>query len=107
MILLLTALLCVQSSEPPPALVDAITADGVFAHVSEIASDEYQGREAGTPSADKAAEYIAAKLNDWKYMPLTPAGASFHSFSFAAMRGMYFQSFAIEGKATRNVLAVL
>jgi len=91
---LLAFLLCVQSSEAPPALVDSITADGVFAHISELASDGYQGREAGTPGADKAAEYIVAKLKEWK---LAPAGT----------RGMYFQPFAIEGKTTRNILAVL
>src|SRR6266850_7133482 len=94
MILLVAFLLQTTTSDAPPALLDAITAESVFQHVSEIASDAYQGREAGTPGADKAAEYIAAKLKEWK---LAPAG----------VRGMYFQPFAVEGKGARNVLAVL
>ena len=92
--LLLAVLLCVQSTEPPAALVDSITADAAFAHIAELASDAYQGREAGTPNADKAADYIVGKLKEWK---IAPAGT----------RGMYFQPFSIEGKATKNILAIL
>ena len=92
MILLLAFLF--QTSEPPEALIESITADAVFQHITELASDAYEGREAGTAGADKAAEYIAAKFKEWK---LAPAG----------VRNMYFQPFAVEGKATRNVLAVL
>lgn len=94
MILLVAFLLQTTTSDLPPTLLDSITADGVFAHVSELASDAYQGREAGTAGADKAADYIAGKLKEWK---LAPAG----------VRGMYFQPFAVNGKGTRNVLAYL
>src|SRR5262245_19549154 len=88
--LLLVALLL----QAPAPVIDSITADGVFAHVAELASDAYQGREAGTPGADKAADYIAGKLKEWKVAP-------------AGVRGMYFQPFEADGKGTRNVLAVL
>ncbi len=92
MILLVAFLL--QSTEPPPALIESITADGVFKHIAELASDSYEGRETGTPGVEKAAEYLAAKLKEWK---LAPAG----------VRSMYFQPFAFESKGARNVLAVL
>ncbi len=94
MILLVAFLLQTTTSDLPPTLLDSITADGVFQHVSELASDAYQGREAGTAGADKAAEYIAGKLKEWK---LAPAG----------VRGMYFQPFAVNGKGARNVLAYI
>jgi Zn-dependent M28 family amino/carboxypeptidase len=80
--------------QAPAPVIDEITAESVYAHVAELASDAYQGREAGTPGADKAADYIAKKLSDWK---LAPAG----------VRGMFFQPFDANGKATKNVLAFI
>ena len=41
--------------------------------------------EAGTEGADKAAEYLAGKLKEWKLLP-------------AGVRGMYFQPFTAQGK---------
>lgn len=94
MILLVAFLLQTTTTDPATTLAESIKADAVFAHVAEIASDAYEGREAGTPGADKAAEYLQAKLKEWK---LAPAGA----------RGVYFQNFSANGKPAKNVLAVL
>src|SRR5688572_11379138 len=91
--LLLIALL-LQAADLPASVLDSLTSDKVFAHISELASDAYEGREAGTPGADKAAEYIQGKLKEWK---LAPAG----------VRGMYFQPFGSEKRVMKNVLAVL
>ena len=93
---LLVALLLLQtqSADPPAALIESITADGVFKHLQELSSDAYEGREAGTPGADKAAEYLAARLKEWK---LKPAGEG----------GSWFQPFKAAGKPSRNVLAVI
>lgn len=80
-------------AELPKEALDSIRAAEAFDHVRELASDEYEGREAGTTGADRAAEYLAAKLKEWG---LKPVGES----------GTYFQVFWAGGK-TRNVLALV
>jgi Zn-dependent M28 family amino/carboxypeptidase len=92
MILLVAFLL--QTADLPQSVVDSIASDKIFAHIAEIASDDYQGRDAGAAGSDKAAEYIAGKLKEWK---LSPGG----------VRGMYFQPFTGNGRAMKNVIAVL
>ena len=94
MLLLVAFLLQTTAGDPLAPITDPITADSVFKHVLELSSDAYEGREAGTRGADKAAEYIAGKLKEWK---LGPAGVS----------GSYFQPFKVGGKPTKNVLGVI
>ena len=92
--ILLVALLLQTTADPAAELAASIKSDAIFAHLSELASDSYQGREAGTEGADRAAEYLAGKLKEWKLLP-------------GGTRGMYFQPFTAQGKAMRNVIAVL
>ncbi|HEU4339895.1 MAG TPA: M20/M25/M40 family metallo-hydrolase [Planctomycetota bacterium] len=88
--LLLVAFL-LQAADLPKSVLESMTSDGIFAHITELASDAYQGREAGTPGEVKAAEYLEGKLKEWKIAP-------------AGVRSMYFQPFSGEGKAMKNVL---
>src|SRR5262245_6626297 len=74
----------------PAEALESIKADEAFEHVKVLASDEYEGREAGTPGNDKAARYIADLLKKWKLKPAGP-------------RGDYFQPF----DKTQNVLAIV
>ena len=94
MILLLAFLLQTTTSDPATDLAASITAEGAFKHVAELASDAYEGREAGTAGADKAAEYLAARLKEWKLAPAGPKGA-------------WFQPFKAGGKPARNVLGAI
>src|SRR5262245_28088781 len=50
-----------------------ISTDRITDHVKFLASDELQGRRAGTPEANRAADYIAG---EFKKHGLTPAAAS-------------------------------
>lgn len=71
--------------------LESITAGELRSHVAYLANDALEGRLAGSPGAQAAAEFLAdylAKRN------LRPAG----------LDGSYFQPF---GKGYRNVLAVL
>jgi Zn-dependent M28 family amino/carboxypeptidase len=64
-------------------------------HVAFLASDDLQGRKAGSAGAAKAAEYVAARF---KAAGLAPAGDD----------GTYFQAFSLsEGTKCRNVLGIL
>jgi Zn-dependent M28 family amino/carboxypeptidase len=93
-ILLLALLLQSPVADPPKELVESITSENVFKHISELSADTYEGREAGTSGCDKAALYIETRLKEWK---LAPAGP----------KGSYFQTFKARGKPTRNVLGVI
>ena len=57
--LLLAAPLAAQESALDAAGA-RITPEGLKAHLTVIASDEYEGRNSGYPGNDKAAEYVAA-----------------------------------------------
>ena len=64
----------------PAALTDGLNSP--MTHVRYLADDALEGREAGSPGARCAAEYIAARFDD---LGLEPAGA----------HGSYFQSFPV------------
>ena len=66
-----------------------ITNEDLKAHLSVLASDEYEGRETGQPGQKLAAEYIK---NYFKELGLTPGN-----------NGSYFQHFPLEVKDPRNV----
>jgi Zn-dependent M28 family amino/carboxypeptidase len=88
MLVLLTVLL---AQDFPKEALKGIRADEAFEHVRILASDEYEGRKAGTPGNDKAAQYLVAALKKWG---LKPAGTG----------GEFLQPFDGGGK-TNNVLA--
>src|SRR5262249_53506253 len=58
------------SQAPTPA---SISTERIADHVKFLASDQLQGRRAGTPEADRAADYIAGEFRKYG---LTPASAS-------------------------------
>ncbi|MFP4623804.1 MAG: M28 family peptidase [Gemmatimonadota bacterium] len=71
---------------------DGITADGIRAHLSFLASDRLQGRAPGSPGAVLAAEYIAARLGE---AGLEPVG------------GAYYQDVPVTGMTTDPGTATL
>lgn len=72
----------------------AITTELLKKHAAYLASDELEGRCAGYPGADKAAEYIA---DVFKKAGLKPAGDG----------GTYFQKFRLVGKDAKNVIGLI
>jgi hypothetical protein len=88
-------------SAPPSAPVLGLgaakalaTEDLLRGHAMYLASDELEGRCAGYPGNDKAAEYIAEVF---RKAGLKPGGDA----------GGWFQKFRVGGRDTRNVIAVL
>jgi len=73
-------LLALLLQDFPKDALESIKADEAFEHVKVLASDEYEGREAGTPGNDKAAKYIAELLKKWKLKPAGPGGSFFQAF---------------------------
>ncbi len=62
----------------------AITAEEIRAHVRFLASDELEGREAGTEGAEQAARYIASAFRAYELRPLGDGGTFEQRFSFVA-----------------------
>ncbi|HKF59359.1 MAG TPA: M28 family peptidase [Blastocatellia bacterium] len=54
--------------------VSSISTEHLRDHVRFLASDELQGRRAGTPEADRAAEYIAAQFKKYGLAPVAASG---------------------------------
>lgn len=71
-----------------------LTTDLLKKHASYLASDDLEGRCAGYPGCDKAADYIAEAF---KGAGLKPGGDA----------GTWFQKFRLVGKDTKNVIGIL
>ena len=60
-----------------------MSAQRIASHVEFLASERLQGRQTGTPAADKAAEYIGAQFRGYNLKP-APAAGFLQSFTFVA-----------------------
>ncbi len=63
-----------------------ITADDLYAHLSVIASDEYEGRETGQPGNEKAADYIAQYFKTLGLSDPMENGTHFQPIAFTSSR---------------------
>ncbi len=63
------------------ATTGKVSAEMVQRHVNYLASDELKGRRAGTPEADKAADYIAGEFRRYGVKPLK-GGSYLQAFNF-------------------------
>lgn len=61
-----------------------ITVDELRGHVKYLASDELEGRRAGTEGAKKTAEYIASEFKSYGLQPLGDPGSYLQQFEFVA-----------------------
>ena len=68
----------IHAANSEPVIQLAPSAELIEKHMSYLASDDMQGREAGTPGYDKAADYVTAQF---KELGLAPGGDN----------GSYFQ----------------
>jgi len=58
----------------------SINSDEVNSYVIELCRPEYDGRLAGSPGYDKAADFVASKLKEWGIKPLGDNGSYFQNF---------------------------
>lgn len=90
-------LLLLLQAAPAPGEA-AITAARLKEELVVLASDEYEGRNAGFPGNQKASDYLAGRLKEWGLAP-------------GAADGTYFQPFEFDdgdaSRRTRNVLALV
>jgi membrane dipeptidase len=55
-------------------------------HVRYLASDDFKGRKSGTPEYEKAAEYVAAKMEEYGLRPGNPDGTYFQQVDFKSWK---------------------
>lgn len=94
--LVMLASACQQATETPPAsepieagqttVALSPNADNIEADMRFLASDELEGREAGTPGYDAAAEYVAGRMAD---LGVAPAGTDVSYFQTVPLRRSY------------------
>jgi Zn-dependent M28 family amino/carboxypeptidase len=82
-----------------PAL-EAITPDGLLAHIKVLASDEFEGRAPGTKGEELSVKYMTDQFKKIGLKPGNPDGTYTQEVPLAGIRGEPKMSFAIGDKIT-------
>src|SRR6184192_482241 len=80
-----------------PAL-EAITPDGLLAHIKVLASDEFEGRAPGTKGEELSVKYIADQFKKIGLKPGNPDGTYTQEVPLAGIKGEPRMSFTIGDK---------
>ena len=80
-----------------PAL-EAITPDGLLAHIKVLASDEFEGREPGSKGEDLSVKYITDQFKKIGLKPGNPDGTYTQEVPLAGIKGEPRMSFTIGDK---------
>src|SRR6266436_1681811 len=82
-----------------PAL-EAITPDGLLAHIKVLASDEFEGRAPGTKGEELSVKYITDQFKKIGLKPGNSDGSYTQEVPLAGIRGEPKMSFAVGDKIT-------
>jgi Zn-dependent M28 family amino/carboxypeptidase len=85
-----------------PAL-DAITPDGMLAHIKALASDEFEGRAPGTKGEELSTNYIADQFKKIGLKPGNPDGSYFQDVPLAGIKSEPTMSFFGKSGATAQL----
>lgn len=78
----LTLASCAPEAPPPVTELPAPDAAAIEAHMAYLASDDLEGREAGTPGFDLAAAYVAGEFEKIGIAPAGTDGTYFQEITF-------------------------
>jgi len=102
-ILLTGAMSCLAADELAlrlqPAL-DAITPDGLLAHIKILASDEFEGRAPGTKGEELSVKYISDQFKQIGLKPGNPNGSYVQEVPLAGIKSEPRMSFTVGDKTT-------
>src|SRR2546423_11973971 len=82
-----------------PAL-DAITPDGLLAHIKTLASDEFEGRAPGSKGEKLSIKYISDQFKQIGLSPGNPDGTYFQEVPLAGIKSAPIASFVVGGQTT-------
>src|SRR5882757_2248392 len=80
-----------------PAL-DAITPDGLLAHIKMLSSDEFEGRSPGTKGEELSIKYISDQFKAAGLKPGNPDGSYFQEVPLAGIKSDPHLQFVVNGK---------
>jgi hypothetical protein len=102
-ILLTGAMSCLAADELAlrlqPAL-DAITPDGLLAHIKILASDEFEGRAPGTKGEELSVKYISDQFKQIGLKPGNPDGSYVQEVPLTGIKSEPRMSFTVGDKTT-------
>ena len=78
--------------------LDAITPDGMLAHIKTLASDEFEGRAPGSKGEELSINYIADQFKSIGLKPGNPDGSYFQEVPLAGIISEPHMTFAVAGK---------
>jgi len=84
-----------------------VTAAELLKHVRYLASDQLEGRKAGSKGAELAAQYVANEFKRYSLKPLGDQGTYFQSFEFVAaieLGVLNTLSYTFRGRSTSTVV---
>jgi Zn-dependent M28 family amino/carboxypeptidase len=82
-----------------PAL-DAITPDGLLAHIKILSSDQFEGRSPGTKGEDLSVKYISDQFKAVGLEPGNPDGTYTQEVPLAGITSQPTMSYTVNGKTT-------
>jgi Zn-dependent M28 family amino/carboxypeptidase len=82
-----------------PAL-DAVTPDGLLAHIKILASDEFEGRAPGTRGEELSVKYISDQFKHMGLKPGNPDGSYVQEVPLAGIKSEPRMSFTVGDKTT-------
>ena len=80
--------------------LDAITPDGLLAHIKVLSSDEYEGRAPGTKGEDLSVSYITDQFRKNGLKPGNPNGSYTQEVPLAGIKSDPTMAFAVGDKTT-------
>src|SRR5213083_1811893 len=95
-----TALAADPETERLKPALDAITPDGLLAHIKMLASDEFEGRAPGSKGEELSIKYISDQFKQIGLSPGNPDGTYFQEVPLAGIKTTPSASFAVGGKTT-------
>src|SRR5215471_5151659 len=85
-----------------PAL-EAITPDGLLAHIKILASDEFEGRAPGSKGEELSIKYIADQFKAAGLAPGNPDGNYFQEVPLAGIKSDSKMQFLVNGKPATDL----
>jgi Zn-dependent M28 family amino/carboxypeptidase len=77
---------------------ERMTAEGLFAHIKTLASDEFEGRGPGTIGETRSVEYISKQFRELGLKPGNPDGTYFQKVPLVGFSSKVEGSIAVGGK---------
>src|SRR2546423_4660062 len=77
--------------------LDAITPDGMLAHIKALSSDEFEGRAPGTKGEELSIKYIEDQFKKIGLKPGNPDGSFFQEVPLAGIKSQPRMAFAVNG----------